>query len=88
VAGASGPSGPSDSAIILGHSAALHSHAIAPAQFVGLGNAAHFLIRAAKPSQTAGTLCEMPTKFFEEFMKNIDKIFKKGYSKLTGGMYG
>ena len=26
----------------LGHSATLHSHAIAPAQFVGHGNATHF----------------------------------------------
>jgi hypothetical protein len=34
----------------------LHSHAVAPAQFVGPENAAHFLIRAAKPSPTAGTL--------------------------------
>jgi hypothetical protein len=34
----------------LGHFASLHSHAVAPAQFAGPGNAAHFLIRAAKPS--------------------------------------
>ncbi|MDR0572794.1 MAG: hypothetical protein LBG96_01975, partial [Tannerella sp.] len=47
----------------LGHSAALHSHAVAPAQFVGPGNAAHFLIRAAKPSHTAGTLCAIWAKF-------------------------
>jgi hypothetical protein len=48
----------------LGHSATLHSHAIAPAQFVGLGNAAHFLIRAAKPSHTAGTLYDIKTGLF------------------------
>jgi hypothetical protein len=44
----------------LGHSASLHSYAIAPAQFVGPGNVAHFPIRAVKPSHTAGTLCEIP----------------------------
>jgi hypothetical protein len=48
----------------LGHSATLHSHAIAPAQFVGPGNATHFLIRAAKPSHTAGTLCAIWSEFF------------------------
>jgi hypothetical protein len=48
----------------LGHSATLHSHAIAPAQFVGPGNAAHFFIRAAKPSHTAGTLCAMVPKIY------------------------
>jgi hypothetical protein len=47
----------------LGHSATLHSHAIASAQFVGPGNAAHFLIRAAKPSHTAGTLYAIAPKF-------------------------
>jgi hypothetical protein len=41
----------------LGHSATLHSRAKPPPHFVGPGNAAHFLVRAAKPSYTAGTLC-------------------------------
>jgi hypothetical protein len=39
--------------VLLGHSAALHSHAKPPPQFVGPGNAAHFLIRAAKPFNAA-----------------------------------
>jgi hypothetical protein len=43
----------------LGHFASLHSHAVVPAQFVGPKNATHFSIRAAKPSHTAGTLCEI-----------------------------
>ena len=43
----------------LGHSATLHSHAIAPAQFVGPAKPTVLPIRAAKPSHTAGTLCEM-----------------------------
>jgi hypothetical protein len=43
----------------LSHSVALHSHAIAPAQFVGPGNATHFLIRSAKTSYTAGTLIKI-----------------------------
>jgi hypothetical protein len=38
------------------------SHAKPPPQFVGPGNATHFLIRAAKPSYTAGTLCAMWAK--------------------------
>jgi hypothetical protein len=46
----------------LGHSASLHSHAVAPAQFVGPANATHLLIRAAKPSHTAGTLYDMGAK--------------------------
>jgi hypothetical protein len=58
----------------LGHSAALHSHAIAPAQFVGPGNAAHFLIWAAKPSHTAGTLCAMGARVCVNIWKYIDKI--------------
>jgi hypothetical protein len=57
----------------LGHSAALHSHAIVPAQFVGPGNAMHFLIRAAKPSHTAGTLCAMAPNFL---WKDVDKKIK------------
>ena len=36
-----------------------HSHATLHPQFVGPGNAAHFLIRAAKPSHIAGTLYAM-----------------------------
>jgi hypothetical protein len=43
----------------LGHSATLHSHANLHPQFIGPGNATHFSIRAAKPSQTAGTLGEI-----------------------------
>jgi hypothetical protein len=39
--------------VVLGHSATLHSYAKTPPQFVGPGNAAHFFIRAAKPSHTA-----------------------------------
>jgi hypothetical protein len=54
----------------LGHSAALHSHAIAPAQFVGPGNAAHFPIRAAKPSHTAGTLCAIRPKIAKKMKNN------------------
>ena len=46
----------------LGHSASLHSHAIAPAQFVGPGLATQALIRAVKPSHTAGTLYDMGAK--------------------------
>jgi hypothetical protein len=38
------------------------SHGSLHPQFVGPGNAAHFLIRAAKPSHTAGTLCAMGAK--------------------------
>jgi hypothetical protein len=62
----------------LGHSApqrswgTLHSHAVALAQFVGPGNATHFLIRAAKPSRTARTLCEIAAKKF------LKKIYKDG----------
>jgi hypothetical protein len=56
----------------LGHSASLHSHAIAPAQFVGPGNATHFRIRAAKPSHTAGTLGEI----IFEILVNIKKLDK------------
>jgi hypothetical protein len=49
---------------LLGHSASLHSHAKPPAQFVGPGNAAHFLIRAAKPLHTAGTLCAIKSEIY------------------------
>jgi hypothetical protein len=35
-----------------------------PPQFVGPGNATHFLIRAAKPSYTAGTLCVIAPKIY------------------------
>jgi hypothetical protein len=45
----------------------LHSHAIAPPQFVGPGNAAHFLIGRKKTSYTAGTLCAI---FSEICLKN------------------
>jgi hypothetical protein len=55
----------------LGHSATLHSHAIAPAQFVGPGNAAHFLIRADKPSHTTGTLCDIFLKFFVKILYKL-----------------
>jgi hypothetical protein len=48
----------------LGHFASLHSHAIAPAQFAGPGNATHFPIRAAKPSHTAGTLGDIGAKIY------------------------
>jgi hypothetical protein len=37
----------------------LRSHGSLHPQFVGPGNAAHFPIRAAKPSHTTGTLCDM-----------------------------
>jgi hypothetical protein len=50
----------------LGHSAALHSHAVAPAQFVGPVFAMQTLIRAAKTSHTAGTLCVIFAKKFSE----------------------
>jgi hypothetical protein len=46
----------------LGHFATLHSHAITLAQFVGHGNAAHFPIRAAKPSHTAKRYVPLPTQ--------------------------
>jgi hypothetical protein len=32
-------------------------------QFAGPGNVAHFLIRAAKPSHTVGTLCDKAGRF-------------------------
>jgi hypothetical protein len=47
-----------------GHSAALHSHATLHPQFVGPGNAPYFLIRAAKPSYTAGTLCAIKPEIY------------------------
>jgi hypothetical protein len=55
--------------VLLGHSATLHSHAKPPPQFVGPGNATHFLIRAAKPSYTAGTLCAIWLNLFENNIK-------------------
>jgi hypothetical protein len=51
----------------LGHSATLHSHAIAPAQFGGPAFATQTLIWAAKPSHTAGTLCAIGAKFFAKY---------------------
>jgi hypothetical protein len=50
----------------LGHCATLHSHGSLHPQFVGPGNAAHFLNRAAKPSHTAGTLCAMALKLIDK----------------------
>jgi hypothetical protein len=61
-----------------GQSATLHSHATFHPQFVGPGNAAHFLIRAAKPSHTTGTLCEIYLEFFgilEYIKKNMHTIY-------------
>jgi hypothetical protein len=51
-----GPKGPRGS-VLLGHSATLHSHATLHPQFCSPGLASQALIRAAKPSHTAGTLC-------------------------------
>jgi hypothetical protein len=58
-----------------------HSRAIAPAQFVSPGNTAPFLIQAAKPSYTAGTLCEIPPQiswkiYNIKFLKNLTNIKK------------
>jgi hypothetical protein len=55
----------------LGHSAPLHSHAIAPAQFAGPAFAVQTLIRAAKPSHTARTLCEIPPSIFTKYCINL-----------------
>jgi hypothetical protein len=77
----SGLYGPLHGSGRLGNSATLHSHAIAPAQFVGPGNAAHFLIRAAKPSHTAGTLCEIAQKLFNNL--NKDNVLEKTYINVS-----
>jgi hypothetical protein len=58
-----GPKGPRGS-VWLGHFASLHFHATLHPQFVGPGNAAHFLIRAAKPSHTAGTLYDIKSEIY------------------------
>jgi hypothetical protein len=47
----------------LGHYATLHFHAVVSAQFVRPANAAHLLIRASKPSHTAGTLGDIGLKW-------------------------
>jgi hypothetical protein len=61
----------------LGHSATLHSHAVAPAYFASPGLATQALIRTVKTSYTAGTLCEMGAKIIYEFLRiSIDKIFE------------
>jgi hypothetical protein len=70
----------------------LHSHAIAPAQFVGPGNAPHFLIRAAKPSHTAGTLCDIKSEIYgnggiraaEEKVGKIKMWYKYIMAKAEG----
>jgi hypothetical protein len=51
--------GRSGGSVRLGRSATLHSHGSLHPQFVGPKNATHFLVRAAKPSHTTETLCEI-----------------------------
>jgi hypothetical protein len=71
---ASPPVGGSASATARSFRYAPFPRPVAPAHFVGPGNATHFLIRAAKTSQTAGTLCAMCP---EILLKILNKIIDK-----------
>jgi hypothetical protein len=71
---ASPPVGGSGS-VRLGHSATLHSHGSLHPHFVRPANATHLLIRAAKTSHTAGTLCAMPPKSFKMY-KKVEPVLK------------
>jgi hypothetical protein len=62
-----GPKGPRGS-VRLGQSPTAPSHGSLHPQFVGPANTTCLLIRAAKPSHTAGTLCAMAAKMIKNFV--------------------